>query len=439
MDRSLRRIGAGRRLQFEIRNQRHRTGRDHRRRRYHVEQHRDPGQRSGSGAECRRPRLLRVRQERPFAGSAPDAGPSGRVVEALSDGPCRDRGPLRRARHARVQHGARRPPREHGEILSGRAGHRSRPPRNRELRRRAAGGVGNRRGRVVAEPSRRHRRSISVQEAPLRSIRLTAAIALGLVGAWVGSASAEEGSPAAAQLELRVQQLEEQIRELTGQIETQGHQIQVLNDQLQKLRSDTDLRFNDLEGNGNGAPAGAAAAAAPQASPRAAPPAEGEAGPPTPIAPGAAPRILGTIPAGSAPPEPPPEAAAPPTPQEQYEAALELYHQGNYPQAEKGFRAFVAQFPKDPLAGNAAFWMGESYFVRGKYQDAAGSFADSLQKYPKGAKAPDMLLDLGKSLAKLGRTPDACAAFATLEAKYPTAAPTLKRQAQQEKTRLKCG
>ena len=156
-----------------------------------------------------------------------------------------------------------------------------------------------------------------------------------------------------------------------------------------------------------------------------------------PIAPGAPPRILGTIPAGSVPPAPA-AAAIPQTPQQQYEAALELYHKGSYSEAEKGFKAFVAQFPKDPLASNASFWVGESYFVRGKYQDAVGTFADALQKYPRGAKAPDMLLDLGKSLAKLGRTADACAAIGQLETKYPSAAPLVKRQALQEKTRLKC-
>lgn len=289
----------------------------------------------------------------------------------------------------------------------------------------------------------------------LRPIRLFAAVALGFLGAaaehgWASAQVDEGGTPAAAQLELRIEQLEEQIRGLTGQVETQDHQIQVLTQQLEKLRSDTDLRLGDIEAKTGGGAAAASPAAGGQVPASQTAPAQvpqtavAGAGAPTPLlsgagtpAPGAPPRILGTIPAGAVPAAPP--AAAPSSPQQQYEAALELYHQGNYPGAEKGFRAFVAQYPKDPLASNAAFWMGEGYFIRGKYQEAVGTFADALQKYPNGAKAPDTLLDLGKSLDKLGRGADACAVLGQIGAKFPSASQTIKRQAQQEKTRLRCG
>ncbi len=156
--------------------------------------------------------------------------------------------------------------------------------------------------------------------------------------------------------------------------------------------------------------------------------------------PGAPPRVLGTIPAGAVPTAPP-AAAIPQSPQQQYEAALELYHQGNYPDAEKEFRAFVAQHPKDPLASNAAFWMSaRRYFIRGKFQEAVGTFADALQKYPKGSKAPDTLLELGKSLDQLEARPGRLyAVLGQIGVKFPSASQTIKRQAQQEKTRLKCG
>ena len=280
-------------------------------------------------------------------------------------------------------------------------------------------------------------------------------IALALLGAAIahGRAAAQDdngGTPAAAQFELRLEQLEGQIRDLTGQVETQNHQIQVLTQQLEKLRSDTDLRLGDIEAKTGVAPPPAPGAAtqgpSPQDGPAPGPSTLGaDGGAPVPLlpgggmpGPGAPPRVLGTIPAGAVPTAPP-AAAIPLSPQQQYETALELYHQGNYPDAEKGFRAFVAQYPKDPLASNAAFWMGEGYFVRGKYQEAVGTFADALQKYPNGAKAPDTLLDLGKSLDKLGRGPDACAVLGQIGVKFPSASQTIKRQAQQEKTRLKCG
>ena len=68
--------------------------------------------------------------------------------------------------------------------------------------------------------------------------------------------------------------------------------------------------------------------------------------------------------------------------------------------------------PQDYLAGNAQYWMGETYYVRGRYQDAAVTFAEGYQKYPTNSKAPDNLLKLGMSLGQLGKKADACVAFA---------------------------
>jgi tol-pal system protein YbgF len=275
-----------------------------------------------------------------------------------------------------------------------------------------------------------------------RPVRYSIVAALALLGAvTIESARAQDNgdTPAAAQLQIRIQQLEDQIRSLTGQIETQDHQIQVLTQQLEKLRSDTDLRLNDIEAKtGAGPPAAGQVpgGAAPEAAGPGPEPSDDQPAGPQPAS-GAPPRVLGTIPAGSVPTAPP-AAAVPPTPQQQYEAALELYHHGNYAGAEAAFRSFLAQYPKDPLAGSAAYWHGEGYFIQGKFKDAVGTFADAAQKYPTGAKAPDTLLELGKSLDKLGRAADACAVLGQIGTKFPKAPQTVKRQAQQEKTRLRC-
>jgi tol-pal system protein YbgF len=308
--------------------------------------------------------------------------------------------------------------------------------------------------------------------------------------------AAAQGETAAAQNELRLQQLEEQIRSLTGEGETQNHQIAVLTQQLEKLRGDTELRLNDLEGK-SGAPPADTGQVQDVAPPRTTAPSPSYGAPtnllPSTIAPqqyrpqqyaqpqqyapqqyppqqypqqqysqqyappqsyagqqgpGAPPRVLGTIPAGTAPAISPEQqaaaaaaaAAAGMTPQEQYQAAYALIGQGRYADAEQAFRAFVAQHPRDPLASSAAYWIGHSYYARGDFQNAAVAFADAYKKYPKGIKAPDTLLDLARALAKLGSTQDACATFAQFDTQFGVGAtPAIKKQEQQDKTRLRCG
>jgi tol-pal system protein YbgF len=182
----------------------------------------------------------------------------------------------------------------------------------------------------------------------------------------------------------------------------------------------------------------------------------GGAAAPGPAAPDGTDRIagiLGTIPAGSVPAGPKPHdlpashdpnAAFVPgegagdTPQHQYQAAFELIGQGHYAESEKAFRAFLAEHPKDPLAGSAAYWLAESYYVRGDFTNSAVNFGEAYRKYPTSTKAPDTLLKLGLSLAQLGRKDDACTTFTQLGSQFPAASASIKRQSQQEKTRLKC-
>ncbi len=304
-------------------------------------------------------------------------------------------------------------------------------------------------------------------------MRLSPAVFLLGALALCGPASAQSENPA-AQNELRFQQLEDQVRTLTGQVETQGHQIEVLNQQLEKLRGDTDLRLNDLEGKGGGGTAQAQPqdnggqvgdAAPPPAGPRYAapaqnypppqsyeergysqPPAGSGYGAPTPLypgagqpGPGAPPRVLGQIPAGPVPSADPADVEAQ-TPQGQYQAAYALIGQGQFGAAQQAFQAFIQQYPRDPLASSAAYWIGHSYYARGDFQNAAVAFADGYKKYPKGIKAPDTLLDLGRTLARLDQVPGACATFAQFDKQFGTGAmPAIKRQVEQEKSRLRCG
>lgn len=237
--------------------------------------------------------------------------------------------------------------------------------------------------------------------------------------------------------EVRISQLEDQFRQITGQIEEINYNLDQLKRRVDTLSSDVDQRLTALE-HGGAAPGQPPAAGAVPPRPLAGGPPPGAA---TRAAPPGTSGVLGQLPAGQQQAAAPAGAAAPPpsaTPQAQYNYAFGLLRQANYPAAEAALRSFIQRYPNDPLAGNAQYWLGETYYVRKDYTNAAAVFAEGYQKYPKGGKAADNLLKLGMSLGQLGRKADACRAFVHLDREFPTASGTVKERSNEEKKRLGC-
>lgn len=126
------------------------------------------------------------------------------------------------------------------------------------------------------------------------------------------------------------------------------------------------------------------------------------------------------------------------TPQEQYDAAYTLLKKGEHVAAEKAFLKFIKDNPKHDLAGNANYWVGETYYARGNYDQAAPIFAEGFTTYKNNSKAPDNLLKLGMSMNKLGKKEEACTAFTSLANEFPKASQTLKDRAKDEAEKLSC-
>jgi len=231
----------------------------------------------------------------------------------------------------------------------------------------------------------------------------------------------------AADFEVRLQKLERALSELTGRYEEATYQISQMKDRLERVNSDIDFRLKELESKGGGAasdPFGGPAkpsAAAPAAASSAAKAPEKTTDKPAEKQTAA----LAPLPANS-------------TPEKQYEHAFELLRQSDYDKAEKAFSDFLAKNKSHQLAGNAQYWLGETYYVRNKFQDAAVAFAEGVQKYPKNNKAADNLLKLGMSLQQLNQKKDACTAFNQLITKFPEASASVKRRADTERRRLNC-
>ncbi len=125
-------------------------------------------------------------------------------------------------------------------------------------------------------------------------------------------------------------------------------------------------------------------------------------------------------------------------PKQLYETAYGYLLQQDYGAAETAFDEFLKRYPSDALAGNAQFWLGESFFVRGQYKPAASAFLKGYQTYGKSAKAPDSLLKLAMSLGRLGQKDAACSSFAELGTRFPSASNDVKTRAMAEKQRSGC-
>lgn len=246
----------------------------------------------------------------------------------------------------------------------------------------------------------------------------------------------------------RLGEFEQLLRDLTGRVERLEHQLRQANRRIERLeagraqsqesgstqgRSDGALGedeqaredFDETAGSGNGRSAGNG---------------------------GAGPRTLGTLPdeeqqteqgqTGQGQTETASADADGALPAgsttEQYNYAFGLLQEANWEQAEAALAAFVQEHPEDPLAGNAKYWLGETFYVRQNYVEAAQTFAEGYKDYPDSNKAADNLLKLGMSLANMEQTEDACGTFEELEARYSDAASRILERSRNEREKLGC-
>lgn len=98
-------------------------------------------------------------------------------------------------------------------------------------------------------------------------------------------------------------------------------------------------------------------------------------------------------------------AAAPAaeTPQAVYERGLDLIQrQGDMAKGREVMQDFLKKYPQDPLAVNAMYWIGETYYGEKKYENAILQFQDVIQKYGDHPKVASALYKQGLSFHALG-------------------------------------
>lgn len=102
-----------------------------------------------------------------------------------------------------------------------------------------------------------------------------------------------------------------------------------------------------------------------------------------------------------------------------YEAALQKYRDGEYQDAIQSFQTIVEQYPGHPLAINAQYWTGDSFYQLRAYRSAIDAQKKLIATYPNSSKTADAMLNMGSALVGLGDIDGARQTWERLIATYP--------------------
>ncbi len=231
---------------------------------------------------------------------------------------------------------------------------------------------------------------------------------------------ARGGSGGAQDVVVQVSQMDETLRQAVGRMDVIEHQIKTLEDKINMINKDIDIRLKMVEGkpiDGNGAGVSAPAKKFD-----------------APVAQGAPTSLVGgAIAKGSDLPDIKTKTA-----EQIYQDGLNAFNAAEYDNAASKFTAVLTKFPNHKLAGNAQYWLGESYYGKKDYAKAAVAFAKGYEKYKDGNKGADNILKLGMSMQMLNKTKEACTAFVNLPKEFPKAPDNLKERAAKAAADLSC-
>jgi tol-pal system protein YbgF len=113
------------------------------------------------------------------------------------------------------------------------------------------------------------------------------------------------------------------------------------------------------------------------------------------------------------------EAAGEMTPTSVYLAAFGEFAAGRYENAAAEFETFLEKFPDNTYAGNARFWLGESYFSLGRYAQAIAEYNQIVNLYPRNQKVPEALMKMVQGYRRLSQEDKAQEVLRFLLSNYP--------------------
>lgn len=245
---------------------------------------------------------------------------------------------------------------------------------------------------------------------------------------------------AIADLKEQVRDLQDTVRRLTGQNEVLSHKVEQFDSKVAQMQKDFDYKLctvtaQQVGGDSVSLPcspgnSGAAMSYAPPAEPSTQSFNDPGSASPRQLAP--PPGVLGTLPKTAAnAPLPTGTSDAPDVSpyRAEFDTGLNLLGKAQYDEARASFRAFADNHPKDSLAPQAVFWVGNIAYVQKDYPNAAHAFAEEIKKYPTNSRAPESMLKLGQSLVAMGQKKEGCITLASLQTTYSKAAKVTLAQA----------
>ncbi len=203
-------------------------------------------------------------------------------------------------------------------------------------------------------------------------------------------------------VQVRLGEYDQLIRDMNGKVENIEYRLSTLEKKMEMFDKDIELRFNQMQRQSGNKPSSAPANASPVAA------------------------------------KPLPKAPAGVSPKDLYEQALNDLKDNNLSNAEEKFSQFLGSYPKDALAGNAQYWLGEVYYKQQNFAKAAVAFKEGYSKYPEGTKGPDCLLKLGLSMKALGKNEEACTAFTNIPTIFGKVNPGIADRATDEAKAMSC-
>jgi len=102
-----------------------------------------------------------------------------------------------------------------------------------------------------------------------------------------------------------------------------------------------------------------------------------------------------------------------------YDNATNDYNSGKADLALSDYAEFLRDYPDDPLAPEAQFFIGVTHFGQLKYDLAVSDFDAILERYPEGKRTPDAYFMKGKALKAAGHRDEAATVWRALRKKYP--------------------
>src|SRR5258708_4593039 len=85
-----------------------------------------------------------------------------------------------------------------------------------------------------------------------------------------------------------------------------------------------------------------------------------------------------------------------------YTLARQKLDAGQTARARELLQDFLARHPKDELAPNAQYWLGETYYAEKRWNDAIVEFQKVLKEHKTSDKVPDALLKIGMAFPAHG-------------------------------------